>query len=79
MADKERTATAAFLPRGLGKGGAKGRHSSAQSQVGCNPENPGFFPSLHVWIVLKSSEREFPGSWLIGNWRKRFSVFLLLY
>ena len=46
MADKERTATAAFLPRGLGKGGAKGRHSSAQSQVGCNPENPGFFPSL---------------------------------
>ena len=48
MADKERTATAAFLPRGLGKGGAKGRHSSAQSQVGCNPENPGFFPSLHM-------------------------------
>ena len=49
MADKERTATAAFLPRGLGKGGAKGRHPSAQSQVGCNPENPGFFPSLpHV-------------------------------
>ena len=46
MVDKERTATAAFLPRGLGKGEAKGRHSSAQSQVGCNPENPGFFPSL---------------------------------
>ena len=46
MADKERTATAAFLPRGLGKEGAKGRHSSAQSQAGCNPENPGFFPSL---------------------------------
>ena len=52
MADKERTATAAFLPRGLGKGGAKGRHSSAQSQVGCNPENPGFFPSLlGLWRV----------------------------
>ena len=46
MADKERTATAAFLPRGLGKGEAKGRHSSAQSQVSCNPENPGSFPSL---------------------------------
>ena len=44
--DKERTATAAFLPRGLGKGEAKGGHSSAQSQVSCNPENPGSFPSL---------------------------------
>ena len=58
MADKERTATAAFLPRGLGKGGAKGRHSSAQSQVGCNPENPGFFPSLE--LAGRSSKQPAP-------------------
>ena len=52
MADKERTATAAFLPRGLGKGGAKGRHSSAQSQVGCNPENPFFsFTASHCCVI----------------------------
>ena len=50
-----RTATAAFLPRGLGKGEAKGRHSSAKSQVGCNPENPGFFPSLVVPRTLSLS------------------------
>lgn len=44
--DKERTATAAFLRRGLGKGEAKGGHSSAQSQGapgGLQPGKPGFF------------------------------------
>ena len=43
MADKERTATAAFLPRGLGKGGGEREAFERPEPGGLQPGKPGVF------------------------------------